>query len=187
MSSDPAIDQHSAAVKKCEGSIQTGIRVCRAQSVVSGSTLRIGLRHFSQSVFLHGKWPARNLSKKKQWKTPWLQFAQPRRPASSYQQGTSLRWNWRLAFETSRTKASEDRERLNSYMTGKLSIRKIVRAVARVMPYGKGKDVILTIPDCDFQVDKRSTISDPEFRGPVGELQRARRSRSVAPGYACGR
>ena len=62
MSSDPAIDQHSAAVKKCEGSIRTGIRVCRAQSVVSGSTLRIGSRHFSQSVFLHVKWPARNLS-----------------------------------------------------------------------------------------------------------------------------
>ena len=59
---DPAIDQHSAAVKKCEGSIRTGIRVCRAQSVVSGSTLRIGSRHFSQSVFLHVKWPARNLS-----------------------------------------------------------------------------------------------------------------------------
>ena len=58
----PAIDQHSAAVKKCEGSIRTGIRVCRAQSVVSGSTLRIGSRHFSQSVFLHVKWPARNLS-----------------------------------------------------------------------------------------------------------------------------
>ena len=32
--SDPAIDQHSAPVKKCEGSIRTGIRVCRAQSVV---------------------------------------------------------------------------------------------------------------------------------------------------------
>ena len=29
---------------------------------VSGSTLRIGSRHFSQSVFLHVKWPARNLS-----------------------------------------------------------------------------------------------------------------------------
>ena len=36
--------------------------MCRAQSVVSGSTLRIGSRHFSQSVFLHVKWPARNLS-----------------------------------------------------------------------------------------------------------------------------
>ena len=35
--------------------------MCRAQSVVSGSTLRIGSRHFSQSVFLHVKWPARNL------------------------------------------------------------------------------------------------------------------------------
>ena len=44
---DPAIDQHSAAVKKCEGSIRTEIRVCSAQSVVSGSTLRIGSRHFS--------------------------------------------------------------------------------------------------------------------------------------------
>ena len=36
--------------------------MCKAQSVVSGSTLRIGSRHFSQSVFLHVKWPARNLS-----------------------------------------------------------------------------------------------------------------------------
>ena len=36
--------------------------VCRARSVVSGSTLRTGSRHFSQSVFLHVKWPARNLS-----------------------------------------------------------------------------------------------------------------------------
>ena len=36
--------------------------MCRAQSVGSGSTLRIGSRHFSQSVFLHVKWPARNLS-----------------------------------------------------------------------------------------------------------------------------
>ena len=37
--------------------------MCRAQSVVSGhATLRIGSRHFSQSVFLHVKWPARNLS-----------------------------------------------------------------------------------------------------------------------------
>ena len=62
MSSDRAIDQHSAAVKKCEGSIRTGIRVSRAQSAVSGSTLRIGSHHFSQSVFLHVKWPARNLS-----------------------------------------------------------------------------------------------------------------------------
>ena len=72
-------------------------------------------------------------------------------------------------------------------MTGKLSIRKSIRAMARVMPYGKGKYVILTIPDWDFQVGKRSTINDPEFRGPVGELPHARRSRSVAPGYACGR
>ena len=36
--------------------------MCSAQSVVSGSTLRIGSRHFSQSVFLYVKWPARNLS-----------------------------------------------------------------------------------------------------------------------------
>ena len=36
--------------------------MCRAQSVVSDSTLRIGSRHFSQSVFSHVKWPARNLS-----------------------------------------------------------------------------------------------------------------------------
>ena len=48
--------------------------------------------------------------KKKQWKSLRLQFAQPRRPAPSYQQGTPDRWSWRLAFETSRTKASEDRE-----------------------------------------------------------------------------
>ena len=52
---DPAIDHHSAAVKKCEGSIRTGILVCSAQSVVSGSTFRIGSRHFSLSVFLHVK------------------------------------------------------------------------------------------------------------------------------------
>ena len=32
------------------------------RTIVSGSTLRIGSRHFSQSVFLHVKWPARNLS-----------------------------------------------------------------------------------------------------------------------------
>ena len=58
---------------------------------------------------------------------------------------------------------SEDRERLNSYMTGELSIRKNIRAVARVMPYGKGKDVILTIPDWDIHSinDRRSTI--PNF------------------------
>ena len=76
-------------------------------------------------------------------------------------------------------------------MTGKLSIQKNIRAVARVMPYGKGKDVILTIPDWDIHPDSRlghsSTINDPEFRRPVGELPRARRSRSVAPGYAGGR
>ena len=72
-------------------------------------------------------------------------------------------------------------------MTGKLSIRKNIRAMARVMPYAKGKDVILTIQDWDFQVGKRLTINEPEFRGPVGELLRARRSRSVAPRYACGR
>ena len=36
--------------------------MCRAQSIVSGSTLRIGSRQFSRSVFLHVKWPARNLS-----------------------------------------------------------------------------------------------------------------------------
>ena len=45
----------------------------------------------------------------------------------------------------------------------------------------------MTIPHWDFQVGWRSTINDSEFRGPVGELPRARRSRSVAPGYACGR
>ena len=68
-------------------------------------------------------------------------------------------------------------------MTGKLSILKNIRAMAKFKP--QGKDVILTIPHWDFQVGKRSTINDPEFRGPVGELPRARRSRSVAPG--CGR
>ena len=48
-------------------------------------------------------------------------------------------WSWRLrlALETSRTKASEDRQRLNSFMTGKLSIRKKIRAMARVMVKGK--------------------------------------------------
>ena len=98
---------------------------------------------------------------------------------------------------------------------GKLSIRKNIRAVAKVMPYGKGKDVIWTIPDWDFQVGKRLTakvmpygkgkdviwtipdwdfqvgkrltINEPKFRGPVGELLRARRSRRVAPRCACGR
>ena len=35
--------------------------------------------------------------------------------------------------------------------------------------------------------DWRSDVNEPEFRGPVGELPRARRSRSVAPRYACGR
>ena len=50
-----------------------------------------------------------------------------RRPASSCQQLTPVRWSWRFAFETSRTKASEDRERLNSFMTGKLwNVRKTV-------------------------------------------------------------
>ena len=34
--------------------------------------------------------------KKKQQKTPRLQFAQPRRQASSYQQRTPVCWSWRL-------------------------------------------------------------------------------------------
>ena len=55
-------------------------------------------------------------------------------------------------------------------MTGKLSIRKNIRGMARVIvPYGMGKDVILTIPEWDFQVGKRLTINEPKFRGPVGE------------------
>ena len=56
-------------------------------------------------------------------------------------------------------------------MTGKLSNRKNIRTMARVMPYGKGEDVIFTIPDCDFQVGKRSTINDPEFRGLSGNCR----------------
>ena len=66
---------------------------------------------------------------------------------------------------------SEDRERLNSYMTGELSIRKNIRAVARVMPYGKGKDVILTIPDWDIHSinDWRSTI--PNFGDLSGKYR----------------
>ena len=62
MYSDYSTSRSALQSKVCKGSIRTGIRVCRAQSVVSGSTLRIGSRHFSQSVFLHVKWPARNLS-----------------------------------------------------------------------------------------------------------------------------
>ena len=48
-------------------------------------------------------------------------------------------------------------------MTGELSIRKNIRAVARVMPYGKGKGVVLTIPEWDIHSinDRRSTI--PNF------------------------
>ena len=35
--------------------------MCRLQSVVSGSTLQISSCRFSQSVFLHVKWPAQSL------------------------------------------------------------------------------------------------------------------------------
>ena len=39
--------------------ILAGLRVCRPQVLVWGSTLWIGSRHFSQGVILHIKWPVR--------------------------------------------------------------------------------------------------------------------------------
>ena len=65
-------------------------------------------------------------------------------------------WSWRLAFEISRTKVWTLIWREN------FQFRTTLELWQRVMAYGKGKDVILTIPDWDIHStnDRRSTIGD---------------------------
>ena len=131
--------------------------------------------------------PLWSWDKKKQWRTPRLHFALPRASQASFVVPTAYAGTLKLTggFRNFENERIGKPRKVELFYDGKTFNSE--RAVARVMPYGKGNDVILTIPDFDFQVSKRLTINEPKFRGPVGELPRARRYRSVAPRYACGR